>query len=439
MEPPEPRRCIALVDANSFYCSAETVFRPDLEGKAIVALSNNDGCIVSRSAAAKTMGIPMAAPWHQVREEARRKGWEIIAFSSNYELYGDMSNRFHTVLAQFCAAEDGELERYSIDECFMDFTRHRIEPVPFGRTIKNRVKQWTGLPVCVGFGTTKTLAKLANNIAKKQPQFEGVCDLTTLTETDLDRLLETVKVGDVWGIGRKISEALVRGGITSAAQLRRADPKRIRERFSVIVERTVSELNGVACIAWEDEPPAKKQIISSRSFGGPVYTEQELADSIRLHAGRAAEKLRQQGSVAGRVGVFIETNRFRPQDPQYHSGVRSIRLPTPTDDTALITTWAVQVLKAIFKPFRFVKAGVMLDDIAPRTVMQGSLFDALPPEQDMKREKLMGVLDKANGKWGRGTLGIGSAGVKGDRTWAMNRGLLSPHYTTRWDELREVR
>jgi len=437
MEPPEARRCIALVDANSFYCSAETVFRPDLEGKAIVALSNNDGCIVSRSRPAVALGIPMAAPWHQVREEAKRKGWEVIAFSSNYELYGDMSNRFHTVLAQFCAGDDGELERYSIDECFMDFSRHRIEPVPLGHTIKNRVKQWTGLPVCVGFGSTKTLAKLANNIAKKQPQFQGVCDLTALTEAELDALLATVKVGDVWGIGRRISEALIQGGITTAAQLRRADPKRIRERFTVVVERTVNELNGVSCIAWEDEPPAKKQIIASRSFGGPVYTVDELAESIRMHAGRAAEKLRQQGSVARRVGVFIETNRFRPQDPQY-SPFHAIKLPVPTDDTALITIWAVQVLKAMFRPFRFVKAGVMLDDIGPRGVVQGSLFDALPPEQDLRREKLMATLDKANAKWGRGTLGIGSAGVKGDREWSMQRGLLSPRYTTQWHELREI-
>jgi DNA polymerase V len=435
MEPPEAPRRIALVDANSFYCSAEKVWRPDLEHVPVVVLSNNDGCVVARDALVKKLGVPMGVPWFQLRDQARKNHWPIVAFSSNYELYGDMSRRFHTVLAQFCAP--GEQERYSIDECFLDLSCHRIDPMTTGHEIKNRVKQWTGLGVCVGFGRSKTQAKLANNIAKKQPAFGGVCDLTSMTEHELQALLETVPVQDVWGVGRKIAEALIRGGITTAAQLRRTDPKRIRERFTVVVERTVSELNGVPCIAWEDQPPAKKQIISSRSFGGPIYTVDELADAVRMHAGMAAAKLRQQGSVAGRVGVFIETNRFRPQDPQY-SPFKSIKLPVPSDDTAVITTWAIQVLRATFRPFRFVKAGVMLDDIRERGVTQGSLFDALPPERDLKREKLMGVLDKANDKWGRGTLGIGSAGVKGEREWSMNRSMVSPRYSTRWDELREV-
>lgn len=194
----------------------------------------------------------------------------------------------------------------------------------------------------------------------------------------------------------------------------------------------------MSCIGWEDEPPAKQQIISSRSFGGPVSTVDELADPVRMHVGRAAEKLRAQGSVAGHLGAFITTNRLRPQDPQC-SPTHTIKLAVPTDDKAILTTWAVQILKAIFRPYRFVKAGVMLDDIRPRVVMQGSLFDALPPAEDLKREKLMGVMDKANGKWVRGSLGIGSAGVKGERDWSMQRGMLSPRYTTRWNEPREVR
>ena len=434
MKPPERPRRIALVDANSFYCSAERAFRPDLAHTPIVVLSNNDGCVVSRTREAKALGVPMGVPWFQIKNLARQHG--IVAFSSNYTLYGDMSKRFMDVLAQFVPAHD--LEQYSIDECFLDFTHQRIEPTAHGHVIRGRVWRWTGLPVCVGYGPTKTLAKLGNHIAKKQAAWNGVCDLTALSDDRLNRLLADIEVGDVWGIGRRLAAQLKEGGIATVAQLRQADPKRIRERFSVVVERTVSELQGVPCLAWETEPPPRQQIIASRSFGSPIYTLDELAEPVRLHAGRAAEKLRQQGSTAGKVGIWIETNRFRPQDPQY-SPSRSIKLPVATDDTAVITAWAVAVLRTVFRQgYRYVKAGVMLDDIGSKAVAQGSLFDALPPERDLKRERLMGVLDKANGRWGRGTMGIGSAGVKEDRDWAMQRDMLSPCYTTDWNQLREV-
>jgi DNA polymerase V len=360
-----PRR-IALVDANSFYCSAERVFRPDLEGLPVVVLSNNDGCGPPRSAEAKALQIPMGQPWFQLRNEARRRGWPLAAFSSNYTLYGDMSRRFMDVLAQFVAPED--MEQYSIDESFLDFTHHRINTLTTGHAIRRQVQQWTGLAVCVGFGSTKTLAKLANHIAKKQPRFGGVCDLTAMTEPELDALLATVEVRDVWGIGRKLAEALMRSGTMTAAQLRRVDARRIRERFNVVVERTVSELQGVSCVAWETEPPAKQQIIASRRFGGPLYTPDALAEPIRLHAGRAAEKLRHQGSIAGRVGVWIETNRFRPQDPQY-TPCRSVTLPVATDDTVLIAAWCVAVLRTVFRTgYRYVKAGVVLDSIRPKNM-----------------------------------------------------------------------
>lgn len=438
MKPPEaPPRRMALVDCNSFYCSAERVFRPDLEHVPLVVLSNSDGCVVARDSLVRQMGVPVGQPWYQLRDEARRKGWPIVAMSSNYTLYGDLSRRVMNVLAGYVPAEDQEV--YSIDECFLDFTAQpRLNLVTTGQDIKRRVKQWTGLPVCVGFGPTKTLAKLANRIAKTQPQFNGVCDLTAMSDTEFDAVMRLVKVEDVWGIGRKLSEALIQAGVTTAADLRRVDAKRIRERFNVVVERTVRELQGVPCVAWETAPPAKQQIISSRSFGAPVYTVEELAEPIRMHAGRAAEKLRQQGSAAARVGIWIETNRFRPQDPQY-CPMRWINLPGATDDTALLTTWAVAVLRTVFKQgFRYVKAGVMLDDIRPKGLAQGLLFDGLPPEQDLRREKLMSVLDKANERWGRGTMGIGSAGVRAPRTWTMRREMLSPCYTTDWDQLRVV-
>jgi DNA polymerase V len=275
-------------------------------------------------------------------------------------------------------------------------------------------------------------------VAKKQPQWRGVCDLTALDELELTRLLDGIAVGDVWGVGRRLSAALIGQGIQTAAQLRACDPKRIRERFNVVLERTVSELQGVACLAWETEPPAKKQIIASRSFGDAIHALGDLVEAIRWHASRAAEKLRQQSSLAGRVGVWIETNRFRPQDPQYTPN-RSIRLPVATDDTSVLVAWATDVLRALFRPgYRYVKAGVMLDDLRPRGLAQGSLFDAVSEEQDQRRERLMTLMDQANQKWGRGTMGVGSAGVKAKRAWSMERGMLSPCYTTNWHELRAV-
>lgn len=434
MEPPEPRRCLALADVNNCYVSCERLMRPDLERVPMVVLSNNDGVCVSRSAEVKALGIPMGTPWHKMKDMAKQHG--ILAMSSNYELYGDMSKRFHGLLATW--VPPGCQEIYSIDESFLDFGGQPIDRTATGHAIKAQVKQWLGLPICVGFGgETKTLAKFANHVAKKRPEWNGVCDLTALTAAERLALMDEFEAKDVWGVGRRLSEQLKEHGIHTAGQLARCDPKRARERWGVVMERTINELNGIACIAWEDEPPAKKQIVSSRSFGAPVFTVEELADPVRQHAGRAAEKLRAQGCVAGRLGVFITTNAFRPQDPQY-SPIRTIKLAVPTDDTAILTAWAVQILKSIFRPYRFVKAGVMLDDIRPKGVMQGSLFDALPPEEDLRREKLMGVLDQANSKWGRGTLGIGSAGVRGARAWAMQRGMLSPCYTTRWDELRTV-
>lgn len=429
-----PRR-LALVDANSFYCSVERIFRPDLEGVPVVVLSNNDGCVVARSAEVKKLGVAMGMPWFQMKDLARQHN--ILAFSSNYTLYGDISRRFMAVLAQFVPPEEQEV--YSIDECFLDFTHQpQLDLTVIGRLMRDRVKRWTGLPVCAGFGSTKTLAKFANNVAKKQPQWGGVCDLTALTEVELVEVLGQFEVRDVWGIGRKIAMQLMDYGVRTAADLRACDPKRIRERFTVVLERTVSELRGIACVAWENQPSAKKQIIASRSFGGPLYTPEQLAEPVRFHMQRAAEKLRQQDSIAGSVGVFLETNRFRPQDAQY-SPSRAIHLPVATDDTAALTSWATTLMRAIYKPgFRYVKAGVMLMDLRERGVVQGSLFNSISPERDLRRETLMGVLDRANGKWGRGTMGVGSAGVKNQSGWAMSRENLSPCYTTRWDELREV-
>lgn len=426
-------RRIALVDVNNCYVSCERLMRPDLEGVPIVVLSNNDGCCVARSAEVKALGVKVGTPWFHLKDLAKQHG--ILAMSSNYALYGDMSRRFHSILAQWVPPECQEI--YSIDECFLDFDgQDRLDLTETGQAIKAQVKQWVGLPVCVGIGSTKTLAKFANHVGKKQPQWAGVCDLTSLTAAGRLALMDQFPVQEVWGVGRRLAAQLIELGIQTAGALARCDPKRARERWGVVMERTVNELNGLSCMAWENQPPPKQQIIASRSFGGPLYMLDEVVQPVRFHMGRAAEKLRLQGSVAGRVGVIVETNRFRAQDPQYCPS-RSIALPAASDDTAVLTTWAVAVLRAVFKGgYRYVKAGVMLDDLRPRELQQGSLFDALPPVQDLRREKLMGVLDQANQKWGRGSIGVGV--VKEQKGWAMNREMLSPRYTTCWDDLRIV-
>lgn len=427
---------IALVDVNNFYCSCERVFQPQYEGVPLVVLSNNDGCVVARSAEVKALGVPTGQPWHEMQDLARKHS--IVAFSSNYTLYGDMSARCMRVIGQFVPPEDQEV--YSIDESFLDFTpQPRLDMTATGQAIRRRVKQWTGLPVCVGIGRSKTLAKLANHIAKKRPEWSGVCDLTAVPDDALAPLLETIAVTEVWGVGHRLGARLAPLGITTVAQLRRADPRRMREHFGVVMERTVRELQGIACLTLEDVPP-KKEIVASRSFGLPIYALGELAEPIREYMARAVRKLRRQGSVAGGVGVWIETNRFREQDVQYCPNA-SVSLPLPSDDIAVLTQAAMVVLRHMFRPgIRYWKAGVMLMELRDKGIAQGDLFAAAPPTlRSDRRESLLAMLDRANGRWGLGTIGIGSAGLQGNRVWAMQRGNLSPAFTTRWEELATVR
>jgi DNA polymerase V len=427
-------RRIALADVNNFYCSCERIFQPRYESVPIVVLSNNDGCVVSRSAEVKALGVATGTPWFQMQDLARAHG--IIAFSSNYTLYGDMSARCMRVLGQFVPPEDQEI--YSIDECFLDFTAQpQLDVMAVGQEMRRRIRQWTGLPICVGIGPSKTLAKLCNFLAKKRPEWSGVCDLTALPASTLVNVLQTVAVGDVWGVGPRLSARLAQQGITSAAQLRACDPRRIREHFGVVMERTVRELQGVACLALEDVQP-KQQIVASRSFGAPIFSFEAMAETIREYVSRVARKLRLQGSVAAQIGVWLETNRFRGQDAQY-CPTASLKLPAPSDDVAVLTQVAITILKALFKPgFRYAKSGVMLMDLREKGVQQGELFGASIPAIDARRERLLATLDQANGRWGRGTIGIGSAGLKQPRSWAMQRGNLTPAFTTRWRELAKV-
>jgi len=426
---------IALIDVNNFYCSCERVFQPRLERAPLVVLSNNDGCVVARSQEVKDLGVPMGMPWFKMKDMAKRHG--IIAYSSNYTLYGDMSARTMRVIGQFVPrALDQEI--YSIDETFLNLaTQPKLDLLKAGHEIRRRVKQWTGLPVSVGFGETKTLAKLANHIAKKRAEFQGVCDLTRLPQ-ERQALFDTIEASKVWGIGPRLSARLHPMGIRSVGDLMRSDPRRLREHFSVVVEKTIRELNGVQCLDLELEAPPKKEIIASRSFGAPVYEREELAESIREYMMRAVSKLRRQRSVARVVGCFLETNRFREQDAQYLPSATSA-LVEPSDDVRVLSQEALKVMRRIWRAgYRYVKSGVILLELSDREVVQGQLFSFVP-QVDEKRDRLLDTIDTVNDRFGRGSIGVGTAGVRAGKRWNMQRGNLSPACTTRWDVLPAVR
>lgn len=418
----------ALVDCNNFYASCEKLFDPKLAGKPVVVLSNNDGCVVARSAEVKALGIPMGVPWFKIQKEAKQYG--IVPFSSNYALYADMSNRVVEVLGQFSP----NLEVYSIDESFLDLSGFNRDLVEYGQEIRQRIQQWLGLAVCVGIAPSKTLAKLANHCAKKSlAGSAGVCDFTTMTESQLTQLFAGIDVGEVWGVGRKIEARLADMGITTVLQLREADPDLIRSKFSVVMERTVRELRGVSCLDLEEVAPDKQQIMCSRSFGQYVYERDQLEEVVASYVARAAEKLRKQSSLAGALMVFIRTNPFSPKEPQYQRSM-TIPLPEATADTRVMVNWALKVLRRIYRPgFAYQKAGVMLSELRPKAMAQASLF--VDPETD-GGHRMMATLDVINQRWGRGTLRSAAEGM--EKPWQMKRQRLSPSYTTDWEGLPMV-
>lgn len=419
----------ALVDCNNYYCSCERVFNPRLEGRPLVVLSSNDGCAVARSQEAKDLGVKMGTPWFQLQDLVRRH--RLVGLSSNYTLYGDMSARVVQVLSQFSP----DYEVYSIDESFLRVDQMRLLWPSFtamGKAIRMRVRQWNGIPVCVGLAPTRTLAKLANHIAKKNPQFGGVFDLTAHPSVDLDILLSSIDVREVWGVGRRIAEKLHGMGIHTVQDLRRTSPKTIRAHFSVVMERTVTELQGTPCMDLEEVAPAKKQIISSKSFGTMVASQEELMEALATYISRAAEKLRAQHSVCGVLQVFIHTNQFRPDDPQYSNAV-TIPLPYPTSDTRKLASAAAMGLRAIFmNGFLYKKCGVMLLDISPAGTIQRSLFDAVE-ENSRHSAAIMSVLDGLNTRFGRDMVKVAAAGTA--QRWIARAENKSQCFTTRWTEL----
>lgn len=423
-------RSIALIDVNNFYVSCERVFNPKLVGKPVVVLSNNDGCAVARSNEVKALGVGMGAPWFKFKDLAKQHG--IIAMSSNYALYADMSNRVMSILRQYSPDQ----EVYSIDESFLDLTGFRSRDlVKYGQHMRKRILKWTGLPVCVGIGQTKTLSKLANHCAKKRPIFDSVCNFNTMSPYELDDLLGQVEVGEIWGVGRKLAPKLQALGFNTVLDLKRANPQRLRQQFSVVMEKTIRELNSTVCMELEDIAPAKKQILSSRSFGHPVRDYNSLAESITLYMSRAAEKLRRQQSFAGSVYVYIRTSPFKPDDPFYSNGM-TIPLPSPTDDSRQLVNMVLWGLKQIYKPnFNYAKAGVMLSEIVAIEGVQTDLFSQ--SQASPKSSALMTAMDSINRKMGKESIKLASEGFT--RPWKMRQENKSPSYTTNWNEIAKVK
>ena len=420
----------ALVDVNSFYASCETAFRPDLKGRPVVVLSNNDGCVIARNAEAKRAGVKMGDPYFKQKDLFRRYG--VVCFSSNYELYADMSSRVMSTLE----AMSPRCEIYSIDEAFCDLTGVRNCRVlqEFGQELKDAVYQNTGLAVGVGIAQTKTLAKLANHAAKKwQRQTGGVVDLSNLDRQR--KLMAALPVDEVWGVGRRISKKLEAMGIKTVLDLADTDIRFIRKHFNVVLERTVRELRGEPCLELEEFAPVKQEIVCSRSFGERITDYDAMRQAICSYASRAAEKLRGEHQYCRFISTFVKTSPFALNEP-YYGNRASVKLLTPTQDSRDIIAAATRSLDAIWKDgHRYQKAGVLLGDFFSQGIAQLNLFDDNAPRRGS--EKLMEVLDHLNAKEGKGALYFAGQGIQ--QQWAMKREMLSPRYTTRYEDLLQVK
>ncbi|HIJ91236.1 MAG: Y-family DNA polymerase [Desulfobulbaceae bacterium] len=415
----------ALLDCNNFYVSCERVFNPALEGQPVVVLSNNDGCIIARSNEAKALGITMGEPYFKCKPLLDRH--RVRVFSSNYALYGDMSQRVMEVLGRL----EPEVEVYSIDEAFIRLPAAKEEGLRIlGMDIRTSVRRQTGIPVSIGFGPTKTLAKLANRLAKKHPEHGGVFAL--LPESGIGSILKGVGAGEVWGIGSRSTRKLADHGIRTAYDLSRANETWIKKHLSITGVRTMHELQGVSCFPLEETPQPKHSIACSRSFGAPVTKLGEMHEAAVSYLTRAAEKLRQQQLKAGCLTLYLATNRFRTDQPQYANS-RTMTLPCPTADTALLIEQASRCLKELFRPgYAYQKVGVVLTDLMSGHMHQPNLFSI--PRRN--RDPLLQALDRINQRWGKDTLQYASAGLS--KPWHHKQAMKSPSYTTSWRELPVV-
>jgi DNA polymerase V len=421
----------ALVDCNNFYVSCERVFNPGLNGRPVVVLSNNDGCFISRSDEAKALGLPMGGAAFKFRQ--RLEEHRVVVFSANFALYGDMSSRVMNTLADIVPS----MEVYSIDEAFLDMTGFsRIGTESFARTIRRIVRRNTGIPVSIGLAPTKTLAKLANRMAKKNPVFDGVC---MLSDQEMSRkAMAAIEVADVWGIGRRHTEFLNHHGVRSALDLADASPVWVRRHLHITGARVQAELNGNSCLPLELVRPLKQSICTSRSFGSPVTDEATLGQAVTHFATRCALKLRGEQECASLVTVFICTTPFEEKHRRYY-GTRCAALPLPTQDTLAIVRAAQVVLGTLFQPgFSYKKAGVILGGLVPENTSelhQTMLFDPEPRQLQERTVRLMQALDTINSRYGPNALRLGSDIAAG---WKQRQEKLSPHYTTNWDDILTV-
>ncbi|HHW13040.1 MAG TPA: Y-family DNA polymerase [Firmicutes bacterium] len=415
----------ALVDCNNFYVSCERVFRPDLNGRPVVVLSNNDGCIIARSEEAKQLGIKMGEPAFKIAAFLEQN--QVAVFSSNYVLYGDLSHRVMQTLGRFTP----ELEIYSIDEAFLNLTGLPVDWAAYARTIRETVGRHVGIPVSIGVAPTKVLAKVANHRAKKIPGQNGVCVLAD--PGAIEEALKNFDVGEVWGIGRQYAKLLNSIQVYTAWDFLQLDDDWVRKRMTVMGLRIKKELAGIACLEMELIPPAKKAICTSRSFGEEQTELEPINEAVATYAARCAEKLRRQRSCAGMLMVFLHTNGFKPHEPQYARNL-VCKLPVPTNSTIELIRYASAALRAIYrKGYRYKKAGVIVLEIGPEERVQGSLFDRV---DRAKHAAVMREMDAINAKYGRDTIKVAAQGLGG--RWRLRQERLSPCYTTRWSDIIKV-
>ncbi|TIH18482.1 Y-family DNA polymerase [Marinifilum sp. JC120] len=421
-------RIFALVDCNNFYVSCERLFRPELRNRPVVVLSNNDGCVIARSQEAKDIGVPMAAPAFKYKSFFLQNNVEV--FSSNYALYGDLSQRVTSALASITP----DLEIYSIDESFLEFPPCMLRELPaIGQEIRDKIFKWTGIPISVGFGPTKTLAKISSRFAKKHPQTKGIFSLCA--RKDMDRLLDKVPVTGIWGIGRRYGKRLTTRGVNTARDFKDLPNLWIKKNMAVTGLHTALELRGTPCFELDNSPQPKKTVSSSRSFGRPVSSLPELEESVAAYVARAGEKLREQNSLAGGVMVYLTTNRHNDL-PQYSNSATRM-LSIATDYTPELIRTGLQCIRSIYKEgFKYKKTGIVLLDLCGKYNRQGNLLELERKAESAQKEKLMDLLDSANTRFGRRTLSYASEGL--EQPWKMNRNYKSPAYTTCWNELPKI-
>ena len=416
---------IALIDCNSFYASCERIFNPKLLGKPIVVLSNNDGCIITRSAEAKALGIKMGEPYFKAKKIIEKNNVKV--FSSNYSLYGDISQRVMEILLGFSP----EVDIYSIDEAFLNFKGFKNhELLTYCKHIRQTIKQWVGIPVSIGVGSTKTLSKIANHLAKKEADYEGICILKG--DEKIEEALNRIEIGDVWGIGRRLSKFLRNYEVRTAKQFAFLDRRWIRKNMGVVGEKIQLELCGVSCLDLELLPSPKKSCCVSRSFSRPIEKIEELQESIANYGSRVAEKIREEGLIAQSMSIFVLTNHFNKKEKQYSSSIK-LQLDYPTSDSKLIVKRAVEGIKRIYKEgYRYKKAGIILYELHSSSSVRG-LLDYDKPRTD----SLMRSLDEINYRYGSATLRLAAEGIR--RSWHMRREKVSPCYTTSFDQLMIVK